>query len=111
MQLSYFILLCVVISVFLYKLIRIKKWPNIATFISDGLSVDESKVSLIMLSLIVCIGLSAYSVIANGDIPQNLLYLTIAITSAITGMNLFSLEKREVKIEALIEGNERVEQP
>jgi purine-cytosine permease-like protein len=57
-------------------------------FIKDGLSVDETKISTILLTFVITLGFGLYKVISSGDIPENLLALLGYQIVAITGINV-----------------------
>jgi hypothetical protein len=57
-------------------------------FIKGGLSVDETKISVIILSFIATLGFALWSVVHGGDIPDNVLNLLTYQIIAITGINV-----------------------
>lgn len=59
-------------------------------WIKDGVSIDESRTSATILSLIVCIGVSVYSYTTRGDFSDNLLELTKTLIYAVAGVNILN---------------------
>lgn len=71
---------------------------KIFNFLSDGLSIEESKVSLTMFSLIASMAVVIYSYIIRGDFSDNLLDLTKAILYCVAGINIAgSISKTTIK--------------
>lgn len=71
-------------------------------YLKGGLSVDETKVSVILLSFIVTLGFGLFKVVYSGDIPDNVLNLLGYQIVAITGINVAdkfaSKKKKEPEI-------------
>lgn len=72
----------------IFFLIKFINKSDFKTFLHDGLSLDESKISLMMISFSIFIGIAVWSVFALGDIPDNVLYLILGLGSGIVGMNI-----------------------
>lgn len=79
-------LVSVIIGVSL--LVRYMNKNKIKTYMSDGISLDESRVSTLMLSFIVFMGISIWNSIKFGDIPSNILYMTSVLGGYVAGMNI-----------------------
>lgn len=54
----------------------------------DGLSIDESKTSALILSLVSFVILAIYSYVKNGDITENLMSIINIFASLIAGFNI-----------------------
>lgn len=67
----------------------------------NGLSVDESKFSILIILLLVFSGLAIHSYITIGDFSTNLLQLIGIFTTGIVGINVSDMifSKKEVKYE------------
>jgi uncharacterized YccA/Bax inhibitor family protein len=57
----------------------------------DGISVDESKFSSLLVMLLVFCGIAIYSYFVDGDFSDNLLHLIGLFIGAITGINIASV--------------------
>jgi len=57
-------------------------------FLTDGLSIDETRVSVLMLILVVSIGFAMYQVVVENDVSENLLTLLGYEIMAVTGINV-----------------------
>lgn len=60
-------------------------------FLDDGLSIDETNKSTLIIAFLVALSLSVYCVIVQGDVPTNLLALNKALIytiGAVNGVNL-----------------------
>lgn len=56
--------------------------------LKDGLSIDEAKVSALILCTIADFMLIAYCIISNGDISDNHLILFQTLIAAVAGVNI-----------------------
>lgn len=56
--------------------------------ITDFLSVDEQKLSALILCLFVLIGITGYSYLVNGDISSNMKDLLETLIFAVAGINI-----------------------
>lgn len=56
--------------------------------LKDGLSIDEAKVSALILCTIADFMLIVYCIIANGDISDNHLNLFQTLIAAVAGVNI-----------------------
>lgn len=61
---------------------------NRKDFWKDGLSIDESRVSVLMALLGTFSGLAIYMTIKTGDIPSNVVQIIIALITAVAGVNI-----------------------
>jgi riboflavin transporter FmnP len=61
---------------------------NFKTFLHDGLSLDETKISLMKIAFTIFNGIAIWTVFTMGDIPDNVLYLILGLGSGIVGMNI-----------------------
>jgi cytochrome c biogenesis protein CcdA len=57
-------------------------------YLKDGFSIDETKVSVFIITFVITFGLIIYSFFVFGDIPPNLLNFAIGLITAITGINV-----------------------
>lgn len=57
-------------------------------FLKDGLSMNEAKVSALVLGFFVALGFSMYNFITTGDITDNMVTLLGYLIMAITGVNV-----------------------
>lgn len=57
-------------------------------FLKDGLSVDETKASVLVLSFVATLGFTFYQLVAFGEISDNLLTLLGYEIMAVTGVNV-----------------------
>lgn len=57
-------------------------------FWKDGLSIDETKMSTLIICLLVCMAFAGINYIANGDITNNLTAIIQALIYAIAGVNI-----------------------
>lgn len=83
-----FLIVVGVIMLFLIIVVRIVRKSNMETFLSDGLCIDETRVSVIMIAFVIFIFIAIWTVFTMGDIPNNVLYLLIGLGGGITGMNI-----------------------
>lgn len=60
------------------------------SFWRDGLSVDETKFSSIMLLLFIFSGIGIYMIYQVGDMPTNLTNFLYVLVGGITGINIVS---------------------
>lgn len=58
------------------------------SYISDGLSIDESRVSILMISFVIFIGICIWNSIMYRNIPQSIMYLTSLLGGYVAGMNI-----------------------
>lgn len=68
------------------KSIKPKK-KNI-NFWENGLTVDESKVSVLVVSLLICVAFAGYSYVKNGDITENFTTIITTLIWGIAGVNV-----------------------
>lgn len=54
----------------------------------DGLSIDEAKVSALIICTLGDFALVAWCIVVNGDISDNHLYLTQTLVAAVAGVNI-----------------------
>lgn len=54
----------------------------------DGFSIDETRVSTLILLIFIFSGIGIWSVIKYGDIPTNLVNVIIGLITAIAGINI-----------------------
>lgn len=68
-------------------------------FLKDGLSVDETRVSVLILTFIASLIFAFYQLVAVGDISDNLLTLLGYEIVAVTGINVADsiIRKRKTK--------------
>jgi hypothetical protein len=59
-------------------------------FIKNHLSIDEFKVSVLVIAFMGLIGVIIYSILSGGDFSSNLLSLTETLIYAIAGVNTVS---------------------
>lgn len=64
-------------------------------WLKDGLSVDETRISSLVLAYLITTGVSMFMYISTGDISDNILTLLGYEIMAITGVNV--AEKIQVK--------------
>jgi hypothetical protein len=57
-------------------------------FIKDGLSINEARISALVLGFFVAIGIGGYQVVTDGDISNNVLTLLGYLIMAIAGVNV-----------------------
>lgn len=57
-------------------------------FLKDGLSVDETKISVLVLAFLATLGFSFYQLFTTGDMSDNLVTLLGYEIVAITGVNV-----------------------
>jgi purine-cytosine permease-like protein len=57
-------------------------------FIKDGLSIDETRISVLVVSFLVTLGFALFQLCKVGDISDNLLTLLGYEIMAVTGVNL-----------------------
>jgi uncharacterized membrane protein YfcA len=61
---------------------------NFFEFLKDGLSIEETKVSSLILIFVFTIGLATYMVLTQGDVPLNLTEIIKILIFAIAGVNV-----------------------
>jgi|GEM_PF-5536382 len=84
-------------------------------FFKDGLSIDEAKLSTIMVLLIVFSSIGVYTIFQFGDLPMNLTNLLYALIAAVTGVNMVKFgasyvknkQDQNIQVEAEIEYRQR----
>ncbi|ALA47874.1 hypothetical protein SUNDANCE_58 [Brevibacillus phage Sundance] len=57
-------------------------------FLKDGLSIDETRISVLVLAFAFTLGFALYQVITTGDVSDNLLILLGYEIAAVTGVNV-----------------------
>lgn len=67
------------------------------SFWKNGLSVDETKFSTLMILLLSFSGIAIYLIFEIGDIPVNLTNLLYALIAAVTGINAVKIGASYVK--------------
>lgn len=60
-------------------------------FLKDGLSIDETRVSSLVITFLIAFGVSVYLVLARGDVPSNFLTMTLGLITAVGAVNGLSL--------------------
>lgn len=60
-------------------------------FLKDGFSIDEMKVSVLVLCLIAVVAIGGYGYISSGDITSNWLTLTEFFIASVAGVNAVGL--------------------
>jgi hypothetical protein len=65
-----------------------KKKKDTSSFLKDGLSINETRMSALILVFIVGAGFSFYQVVKVGDIAEGLLSLLMYLIMAISGINI-----------------------
>jgi hypothetical protein len=65
-----------------------KKKEKGGSFLSDGLSINETRMSALILVFIAGAGFSFYQVVKSGDIAEGLLSLLMYLIMAISGINI-----------------------
>jgi hypothetical protein len=60
-------------------------------FIKNGLSLDEFKVSSLIIALLVFSGVGIYAFFKNGDIPPNFMSILTTIVVTVGGVNAAKL--------------------
>lgn len=58
------------------------------SFWRDGLSIDETRVSALIVLLYIFSLIAGYTYVTTGDFSTNMLQLLIAVVTAITGVNI-----------------------
>lgn len=69
-------------------------------WIKDGISADETRVSALIIALLVTLGFGMYVLVTDGDITDNLLALLGYEIMAVTGINVaesFTKQKPTIK--------------
>jgi hypothetical protein len=61
---------------------------DVMNYFKDGLSVDESRISLLMLALAVTIGFALWQFATVGFIDPSMLTLLAYLIGAVTGLNI-----------------------
>jgi len=67
-------------------------------FMDDGLSIDESRKSTLIITFLVAFIIAMYCVLARGDIPSNMLNFLlglITVIGAVNGANLVTKNKAQ----------------
>lgn len=62
--------------------------PSPRINLKDGLSIDEAKVSALIICTLADFALVAWCIITQGDISDNHLYLTQTLVAAVAGVNI-----------------------
>jgi hypothetical protein len=60
-------------------------------FFKNGLSVDETKVSALIVGFLITLGFSMWQIVKFGDIRENTLSLLGYLIMAITGVNVVGI--------------------
>lgn len=66
-------------------------FKNVFSWVSDGISIDETRVSLFMVAFAVSFSVSMYLVLKNGVIPDSLIQLIGYLIAAIWGVNAIKI--------------------
>lgn len=61
---------------------------NFLKFLENGLSIEETRVSSLILALFFCLGLGAYSLFCYGDFPVNVTELLKILILSVAGVNV-----------------------
>lgn len=77
-------------------------------FLKDGLSIDETRISILVLAFAFTLGFALYQVITIGDFSDNLLVLLGYEIMAVTGVNVadsIMMNKKNKATNTVIENN------
>jgi len=77
----------VVLTIMMVANYLLKK-HKIKTFINDGISIDETRVSIVAITFIIWNIIAMYLVLFRSDIPDNILYLILGLGGGIVGTNI-----------------------
>lgn len=69
-------------------------------FLKDGLSINETKVSSIVITFLVAFIVSTYFAFARGDVPSNYLTMTLGLITAlgtVNGIDLVARNKNKIE--------------
>ena len=73
-------------------------------FLKDGLSVDETKVSMLMIAFIITLSFTLYMYYVNGFVGAELITLNSSLILAITGINVTSKIKEVFNSNSSVKG-------
>jgi hypothetical protein len=67
-------------------------------FLKDGLSINETKVSSLVITFLIAFASSTYFAFVRGDVPSNYLTMTLGLITALGTVNgLDLLSKNKIK--------------
>lgn len=66
-------------------------------FLSDGLSMNEAKVSALVVGFFLSLGFALWQFVVHGDITDNMLTLLGYLIMAITGVNVAESVAKKTK--------------
>jgi hypothetical protein len=74
-----------------------KRQKKGSSFFKDGLSINETRMSALILVFIAGAGFSFYQVVKTGDIAEGLLSLLMYLIMAISGINISESVMKGIK--------------